>query len=57
MWQISNPPVNGASLGSYLVKNTFISENGLTKIGDRVQLLYLTGLNMVEGIYKNQRTV
>ena len=30
MWQISNPPVNGASLGSYFcVKNLTLSKSGL----------------------------
>ena len=40
MWQISYPPVNGASLGSYLVKMGFFVKKGENRLYTISMLLY-----------------
>ena len=47
LWQISYPPANGASLGSYLVKNGLFSKRVKIKIAQAAKLAYFTSPDII----------
>ena len=58
MWQISYPPANGASLGSYLVKSALSCKKGANENSSSTQTckLYFASPEIIEVKIGNRQT-